>query len=100
MTIRITRLMWKDKYDTPRVERNPSIEIELKYVHYINFGFDDFWEQYLWLKYYGNKDDYPWFESGADKSTWKSYWILEVYNYVKYKIKYPSLWKKKTERKN
>lgn len=90
MSIKIFKLKWKDKWDSPRCESHPIIIINccLRYF-IIEFGSEDFWEQFLWLKYYDSKSKYPWYESDHVTNAWKKFWVLEVYNYLKYKV-----WKK------
>lgn len=72
-------VIWKDKYDTPRHEFNPRIEISIfNYFHIrINFTLDSddslddmvYWEAILWWKYY-NKD----LQTAIDESVgWSTY---------------------------
>lgn len=88
MKIEIYKLKWKEKHGTPKVESIPHIIIttEDQWFNIISFGTEDFWEQYLWLKYFNSKEKYPWYESDKTTNSWRKYWILEVYNYLKYEI--------------
>lgn len=76
-------LLWKDKYDTPRVELNPFVRFEWLGVGILfQQGTDQEWEQWLWVHKYNNGDEqqavstWPWTEGfGPEKgaSTWKDY---------------------------
>lgn len=75
-----TKLLWKDKFETPRCERCPNFTFE-----WLWFGFhgecesDEYWEQYLWIYKYNNGDvdkareSWPWTEFETKKSTWEEY---------------------------
>jgi hypothetical protein len=76
----ITRLMWKDKWDSPSVERCPSIEIVwLKTSLYIQNGDILYWGQRLWVDKYNDGDYYKarstwgWKNMRTKKTTWKEY---------------------------
>lgn len=61
--ISISKLSWKDKFETPRVETEPAF-----YIYWLGFQFswtsdNEEWEKYLWAtKYSKTKDlsDWPW----------------------------------------
>lgn len=74
------KLMWKDKFETPRCEREPSFTFEwLWFGIYGSQGDDDFWEQWLWVYeyYHGDyqkaKEEWPWVDCFTKKSTWIDY---------------------------
>lgn len=74
------KLMWKDKWQTPRCEREPYFKIEwLWFGIYGVWGDDHYWEQWLWVyKYYDGdvdkaKEEWGWIDSETKKSTWKEY---------------------------
>ena len=82
----LKEVLWKDKYDTPRVELMPFIEIEwLWFVFRIQRGCDQSWEQWLWVHKYCDgdavkgKSTWPWQHGfGSDEnekgtSTWIDY---------------------------
>lgn len=78
--ITIRKLMWKDKYKTPRCEYPPYIEINfLWFGFYGVWGTDQYWEQWLWINKYNNgnineaKNTWPWVNSETKQSTWKEY---------------------------
>jgi len=59
--------IWKDKYNTPRVEILPYISLAwLNFWIYIRKGSEVDWEWYLWVKHYNSEDleqaknTYPW----------------------------------------
>lgn len=72
------KLRWKDKWNTPRCELEPSFRLEWLWFG-INcwLGDDDYWEQWLWIKYYSDgdvqkaKDTWDWIDSDTKQSTWK-----------------------------
>ena len=73
-------LMWKDKYDTPRCEREPYFKIEwLWFGIYGVWGDDNYWEQWLWVYKYNNgdiekaKQTWGWINSETGESTWIDY---------------------------
>lgn len=48
-------LLWKDKYGTPRCEASPQLEIKWLWFHLLLIiGDDEYWEQWLWIRNYGN----------------------------------------------
>ena len=85
-------VMWKDKYDTPRYEYPPRIQLTLfwRWTLIIWWGFsnkdweewdnDRYWEQYLWTKHYcGNdiekaKETWPWCGPN-NESTWEDKYL-------------------------
>lgn len=75
-----TKLRWKDKFETPRCEMEPSFKLEwLWFGIYGSWGDDEYWEQWLWFKYYSNenyeaaKETWPWIDSETRKSSWIDY---------------------------
>lgn len=61
------RLLWKDKFETPRIELIPRYMLTwLWFTIEIVQGDDDDWEWYLWVMEYSNNDlqkaikTYPW----------------------------------------
>ena len=74
------KLMWKDKFESPRCEREPYFRFEwLWWGIYGVWGDDHYWEQWLWVyKYYnGNyeeaKSQWGWRDVITGKSTWIDY---------------------------
>lgn len=59
ISINMSDVQWKDKYDTPRFEENPYFIITL--FNKFSFGWiwhapsDEYWEQILWYLYYCDK---------------------------------------------
>jgi hypothetical protein len=75
-----TKLMWKDKFNTPRCENPPTIHIRWLYWElFIISGTDQYWEQWLWWKEYCNgdfdeaKNTWPWYYPKTKESTWINY---------------------------
>lgn len=85
--IRVSELGWKDKYDTPRFEW-----VSAKYFYFFNIqiaihyvpedeDYDSYFEQYLWWKYYSDKninkakETWPWINSKTKESTWKDKYL-------------------------
>mgnify|MGYP000205631986 FL=1 len=69
--------LWKDKYNSPRVEQVPFIEIILfGYSFYFRKGDEDYWERYLWIHKYNNSneqlaiDKWCWIDGVTRVSTW------------------------------
>lgn len=62
ISITTNHLIWKDKWDTPRVELCPAIRIRLWKVEIcIQKGTAPEWSKYLWDKYYRKRfGNYPW----------------------------------------
>ena len=59
--------LWKDKYNTPRVEIVPHISFKWLGIDiYIHKGTSEYWERYLWIHDYNEGDEiraielYPW----------------------------------------
>lgn len=80
-------IIWKDKYNTPRFEYPPTINIVFlrRYQLLIWMKQDeDYWEQLLWYLYYSNsnleesKETWPWMKDG--KSTWSDKYIKSKNN--------------------
>jgi hypothetical protein len=70
-------LMWKDKFETPRCEKPPTLKIAwLFWEYYGSWGSDEYWEQRLWLEEYCNNDykkaveTWGWVDMDTEKSTW------------------------------
>lgn len=74
------KLMWKDKFATPRCERIPYFRFEwLWFGIYGEWGEDQYWEQWLWIhKYHGGDEvkaekEWGWTDMKTKKSSWKHY---------------------------
>lgn len=74
------QLMWKDKYDTPRCEREPYFEFNwLWFGIYGVWGDDQYWEQWLWVYEYCDgdvkkaKETWGWVDFDTKESTWIDY---------------------------
>ena len=74
------KLMWKDKFNSPRCEREPYFKLEwLWFGVYGVWGDDDYWEQWLWVyKYCGGdeekaKETWGWVDFETKESTWIDY---------------------------
>ena len=74
----VKELLWKDKYESPRVELEPQFRIEWLWFGFtIIRGCDSSWEQWLWVYKYNDgdkqkaKDTWPWINSETKQSTWK-----------------------------
>lgn len=78
----ISRLGWKDKFNSPRFEWNPAF-----FIFFFKWQFciwwkaptsndDLYWEMFLWWKYYSNKDivkaeeTWGWLDFKTKISTW------------------------------
>jgi hypothetical protein len=83
--ISTTRLGWKDKYDTPRLEWCPSFDIFFFGLQFKiiwdpptgnGYNNDNYYEMVLWYLYYSDKNIYkarktwPWFSGETKNSTW------------------------------
>jgi len=71
------KLMWKDKFATPRCEMVPQFKIEfLWWVFLMEWGCDQYWEQWLWVTEYNGGDyllaeeTWGWTDMNTGKSTW------------------------------
>lgn len=87
-------ILWKSKYDTPRFEHCPCIEIILfskfKIIFFYTYKrsnlLDDFFEQYLWIKYYCDNDiqkavdTWQWYSD--NKSTWMPELLKKKYRHL------------------
>ena len=74
------KLMWKDKFETPRCEREPYFMFEwLWFGIYGVWGDDQYWEQWLWINEYHNgdvekaKSEWGWVNRETKESTWIDY---------------------------
>jgi len=74
----LNELLWKDKYNTPRTEREPHFTFWWGYWTFeFKQGDDQEWEQYLWItKYCENnfekaKETWGWIDYKTRLSTWK-----------------------------
>ena len=73
------KLQWKDKFNSPRCEREPHFCLEwLWFGVYGVWGDDHYWEQWLWIYEYNNgdyqkaKETWEW-ETMDGVSTWVDY---------------------------
>lgn len=73
-------LLWKDKFGTPRCEREPSFKFEwLWFGFYGSKGCDQYWEQWLWVnKYHGGdvekaRKEWEWVDYDTKESSWIDY---------------------------
>ena len=74
------RLRWKDKFETPRCEREPGFMFSwLGFVFGGWFEDDQYWEQWLWINEYqdGDEDEakrtWGWVDGDTKESTWIDY---------------------------
>lgn len=74
------KLTWKDKFGTPRCEREPYFKFEwLWFGLYGVWGDDQYWEQWLWIHKYHNgdvekaKSNWGWVDFDTKNSTWIDY---------------------------
>ncbi len=72
-----SRFLWKDKYNSPRVEFLPRIEIQWLWFELNGTcESDQYWEQWLWVYKYHNgdlkkaKEEWPWRDSETKESSW------------------------------
>lgn len=78
---RYNSLLWKEKYDTPRVELVPRLLIMwLKFEFIIYKGTDCWWERWLWLHKFCDsniekaKNTWPWININENnKNSWDNY---------------------------
>lgn len=84
-------VIWKDKYNTPRLEYPPRIDIVLfKYLHFHlridgpKNQEDEYWEQILWTLYYCNGDiekakkTWPWKKyENENETTWNNKFLKQ-----------------------
>ena len=75
----IKKLLWKDKYNTPRTEREPHYSFWFGYWTFeLRQGNEEEWEQWLWINYYNKgdikkaKETWEWTNTEG-KSTWIDY---------------------------
>jgi hypothetical protein len=78
--IMTNRLLWKEKWGTPRCEIIPQFRFDwLWFGFYISVGDDQYWEQWLWWKKYSDSDiikaekTWPWVNLETKKPSWKKY---------------------------
>ncbi len=86
--IKSTELGWKDKFNSPRFEFEPTFNIFFFFWQYrISYGVDNadkYWEMYLWWKYYSDEDivkaekNWQWFDSETKKSTWDKNMLKDI----------------------
>jgi hypothetical protein len=86
--IKSTELGWKDKFNSPRFEFEPTFNIFFFFWQYrISYGVDNadkYWEMYLWWKYYSDEDivkaekTWQWFDSETKKSTWDKNMLKDI----------------------
>ncbi len=74
------KLLWKDKYNTPRIEFIPRIEIRWLWFEVLgSCGSDQYWEQYIWVYKYHNgdlkkaKQEWGWRNILTKESSWIDY---------------------------
>lgn len=96
LDIYVNSLLWKSKYDTPRFEHPAMIHItlfskyriEIFYDYKDSYYNDDFWEQYLWIKYFCDGDvqkaidTWEWIDE-KNQSTWNSNFLKKKYRGLK-----------------
>lgn len=77
---RSNKLLWKDKFNSPRCERCPTIQFQwLWFALYLEKGDDSYWEQWLWINEYCDGDiikaeqTWGWVDFETKESTWKKY---------------------------
>lgn len=74
-------LGWKEKYDTPRLEWQPSKQLyffkwQICLFYKAPSEEDNYWEMFLWWRYFADKDlkkaesTWGWVNSETKKSTW------------------------------
>jgi len=75
-----SKLRWKDKFDSPRCEREPYFEFSwLWFCVYGQWGDDQYWEQWLWIHKYHDGDEkkakaeWGWVDMDTEESTWIDY---------------------------
>lgn len=79
--ITVRRLIWKDKYNTPRCSLVPIITL---FGKRFRIKHDLWWEQYLWIHYYCDgdydkaKESWPWKDAKTEASSWVDYPGLEI----------------------
>lgn len=85
-----TELGWKDKFNSPRHEYNPSFQIyffKWQFCIWQGSPFDDgnddkYWEQVLWYLYYSekdiikSKDSWGWIDYETKESTWDNKYLI------------------------
>jgi hypothetical protein len=74
------KLLWKDKFETPRCELIPQYRLEwLWFGLNCSWGNEDYWEQWLWIHEYNNGDEekakstWPWIDYETKQNTWINY---------------------------
>jgi hypothetical protein len=73
-------LLWKDKFGTPRCEREPAFNIWwFTFMLNVSLGDDQYWEQRLWVEEYHDGDEekakrnWGWVDFETKESTWIDY---------------------------
>ncbi|MFA5207451.1 MAG: hypothetical protein WC428_02225 [Candidatus Paceibacterota bacterium] len=86
---RKNKLLWKDKFESPRCELIPQFRFEwLWFGFYGAQGNDEYWEQWLWLYKYCNgniekaKETWGWTDYYTKKSTWNELYVKSPIDYV------------------
>jgi len=74
------KLMWKDKFGSPRCEWEPHFCFEwLWFGCFGSWGDDQYWEQWLWVNIYYKGDyekakaEWGWISMETRQSTWIEY---------------------------
>jgi len=77
---RSNKLLWKEKYGTPRVELSPKIHLEWLWFEFtLQKGSDCWWERWLWLHKFCNSDiekaknSWPWVGLNEIRNSWDNY---------------------------
>ncbi len=77
---RVKKVLWKDKFESPRCEREPQFRIEWLWFGLFGIQEDDqYWEQWLWVHVYcdGNiekaEQTWGWIDMDTKESTWVNY---------------------------
>ena len=76
------KLMWKDKFATPRCECDPYFNLGwLWWGVRGTWGDDEYWEQWLWVYEYHDGDitkakkEWQWFDGDTKLSTWDDSYV-------------------------
>lgn len=95
--IKKTKLGWKDKFNSPRFEFEPTFNIFLFLwqfrISYVLDNEDKYWEMYLWWKYYSDEDiikaekTWPWCNIETNKSTWDKTMLKDILHERNKKLK-------------
>jgi hypothetical protein len=87
--IKSTELGWKDKFNSPRFEFEPTFNIFFFFWQYrisylASSDMDTYWEMYLWWKYYSNEDivkaekTWKWRDGITKESTWNKNMLKDL----------------------